>query len=273
MQNNFLKFRWINASCYEFILADGRVITTDPYLDRRDEGFTAGDLSTPDYVFITHTHYDHIMEVGELMRRSDGAKLFVSELAADGLLEYFDLKFGQIYGVSNGDRLTVDGIGILPSQGKHSRFKVRDKEYQSALLKLTADECGATDLDRLTSIGSTVYTDYVITLPGNLRIFITGGDMTYSTPYETAREQAPFIVIRQVSNLDSPEQYAEIVARLGGKIVLPHHQEHAPRRLGMSMDEFAFRAAKRLGEIAPDMILINPTQYKWYTLGLTCVEE
>ena len=121
-------------------------------------------------------------------------------------------------------------------------------------------------------LGSTIYTDYVLTLPHNLRVFITGGDMTYSVPYDVAKEQAPFIVIRQVSNLDSPEQYADIVARLGGKIVLPHHQEKPEKRLGMPMAEFTERVNRRLSEVSPGMVMLNPQQYKWYELGLSVRE-
>ena len=268
MKIECLQFRWINASCYEFKLPDGRVLTIDPYLDRSDPQFSAKDLLTPDYIFCTHTHFDHITEIGELMHRNDAAKLFVSELTAPALLDYYHLKFGQIYGVTLGHRIIVDHIGILPSHGKHSRFTVREKEFQSALQKLCEAECDIGDMQQLMLLGSTIYTDFMITLPDHLKIFLTGGDKTFSTPYETAKEQAPFIVIRQVSNLDSPEEYAEIVARLGGRIVLPHHQEHAVRRLGMPMEEFAKRASKRLAQIAPGMIMINPAQYQWYEFSI-----
>ena len=96
--------------------------------------------------------------------------------------------------------------------------------------------------------------------------------MTFSVPYEIAKNEAPLIVVRQVSNLDSPEQYADIVARLGGKIVLPHHQEHPEKRLGMPMAEFTGRVNRRLGEIAPGMVMIDPKQYKWYELSLGIAE-
>jgi len=268
MNKGVFKFRWINDSCYEFKLPDGRILTTDPYLDRHHTHFSVDDMSVPDFVFITHTHYDHIMELGDVMAKNDAAKLFVSEITASPLMDYFDIKFGQVFGVTPGHKLTIDGIDILPTCGKHSRFKVRQKEYQSFLKKLTADECGATDIELLTSLGSTVYTDFLLTLPYNIRIFLTGGDMMFSTPYEVAREHAPLIVIRQVSNLDSPEVYADIVARLGGTIVLPHHQEYPERRLGMPMPEFVDRVNARLAEIAPGMVMVNPEQYKWYELSL-----
>lgn len=272
MNTNCLQFRWINASCYEFKLPDGRVITIDPFLDRGDPNFTVDDMLTPDYVFLTHTHFDHIMELGELMNRNDGAKLFVSDVTATPLADYFQIKFGQVYAVDNGVKLDVDGIGILPSKGKHSRFKVRSRESLAWLAGAAEEECGAKGQEELMLLGSTIYTDFVITLPYNLKMFITGGDMTFSVPYSTAKEQEPFIVIRQVSNLDSPEQYAEIVAKLGGKIVLPHHQEHPEKRLGMPMAEFVERANAHLAKIAPGMVMLHPQQYKWYELGISVNE-
>ena len=272
MNTDCLQFRWINASCYEFKLLDGRIITIDPFLDRSDKSFTVEDLSTPDYVLITHTHFDHIMELGALMERNDSARVFVSEITATELADYFQIRFGQVYGVENNLRLDVDGISILPSHGKHSRFKVRSRESLKWLANAAEKECGAKGQEQLMLLGSTVYTDYTVTLPYNLKIFITGGDKTLSVPYDTAREQAPFIVVRQVSNLDSPEQYAEIVARLGGKIVLPHHQEHPERRLGMPMAEFVERVNAHLNKIAPGMVMLHPQQYKWYELGISVKE-
>lgn len=272
MKTDCLQFRWINASCYEFKLPDGRVITTDPYLDPNDKSFTVDDLLTPNYILCTHTHFDHIMEIGKLLHRNDEIKLFISAITASPLADYFGVKFGQVYAFDHSQHITVDGIDILPTHGKHSRFKLREREDLAWLATAGEEECGAKGMEGLMLLGSTIYSDFVLTLPYNLRIFITGGDMTFNVPYKTAGEQAPFIVIRQVSNLDSPEQYAEIVARLGGKIVLPHHQENPIKRLGMSMETFTERANRHLNEIAPGMIMINPQQYKWYQLGLS-VEE
>ena len=272
MDTNCLQFRWINASCYEFRLPDGRVITTDPYLDHGDTSFSAADMLTPDYVLITHTHFDHIVDLGTLMHRNDSAKLFVSDVTAAALADYYGIKFGQVYAVDNGTRIEVDGIGILPTKGKHSRFKNRDREDLKFMSAAPASECGVHGQEQLMLQGSFIYTDYVITLPRNIRMFFTGGDMTFSVPYEIAKNEAPLIVVRQVSNLDSPEQYADIVARLGGKIVLPHHQEHSEKRLGMPMAEFTARVNRRLGEIAPGMLMIDPKQYKWYELSLGIAE-
>ncbi len=266
MNSSIFQFRWINASCYEIRLPDGRVLMFDPYLDRKDPSFTVDDMTTPDYIFITHVHHDHVMELGDMMHRSDNVKLFCNELTAPLLTRYFDLHFGQVYGFCNNDHLNVDGIDIYPTQGKHSRFLVREKESQEKLLNLAANDCGAENFEELQLYGSTVYTDYLLTLPGNFRLFLCGGDSTYEKPYRTADQEKPFLLIRQASNFKTPEDYANTVARYGAQLILPHHQEHAERRLFMPMPEFVERANKRLAEIARGMTIFNPEQYKWYEL-------
>lgn len=268
MESRLFQFRWINASCYEMKLDNGKVIMFDPYLDRKDPNFTVDDLTTPDYIFITHIHHDHVMELGQMMRRSDDVKLFCNELTAPLLVKYFNLRFGQVYGVCNNDHLRVDGIDIYPTQGKHSRFLKREKEDLGNMYQLAVDDCNAENFDELQLFGSTVYTDYTITLPGNLKMFLCGGDRTYSKPYDVAEREKPLLLIRQASNFKTPEEYADVVASYGARIVLPHHQEHPERRLFMPMQEFVERANKRLAEIAPGMTVFNPEQYKWYEFRL-----
>ena len=60
-----LKFRWINAQCFEFQFSNGKTLLTDPYFDvpeRFKEGvgmslmnFHVEDIENVDYVFINHT--------------------------------------------------------------------------------------------------------------------------------------------------------------------------------------------------------------------------
>lgn len=65
-----LRLRWINAQCFEFVFSNGKVLLTDPYFDdperfKPNKGmslmdFHVEDIEKVDYVFVNHTHMDHI---------------------------------------------------------------------------------------------------------------------------------------------------------------------------------------------------------------------
>lgn len=65
-----LKFRWINGQCFEFVFPNGKVLLSDPYFDDNEhfpvgkgmnlQNFHVEDIERVDYLFVNHTHFDHI---------------------------------------------------------------------------------------------------------------------------------------------------------------------------------------------------------------------
>ena len=267
MKREELRFRWLHASCYELQLPDGRVITVDPYvLPIGYEGFTIDSYTKPDYVLITHTHFDHVTDVEELLAKNVEARLYVGPLGAYALADRFDIHFGQICVMDQDDEIVHNGLKLNTFRGKHSRFIKRSKESTSWLATAGAEEHGLTDYRKLNLVGSVEYTDFLITTPDNFRIFLCGGDMEHSRTYEVAEKFSPDLVIRQASNFHSPEEYAGILARYHAQYALPHHQEFAERRLGMPIEEYTARTQAELKRLGSVTTFLNPEQFKWYSL-------
>lgn len=72
-----LVFRWINAQCFEFRFSNGKTLLTDPWyhqdedplVDKWPPNFTTDDLEGGDYIFLNHTHADHIANLQETCDR------------------------------------------------------------------------------------------------------------------------------------------------------------------------------------------------------------
>ena len=266
MAREELRFRWLHASCYELQLPDRRIITFDPYvIPVGYEAFDINSYSLPDYVLLTHTHFDHITDVAELLKRNLEARLFVGPLGAYALTDRFEMHFGQICIIDHDEEIEHNGLRLNAFRGKHSRFIKREKESTSFLSVAGVAEHGLNDYRNLNLVGSIEYTDYLITTPDNFRIFLCGGDAEHSTTYKTAEKFCPDLVIRQASNFHSPEEYAGILARYHAQYALPHHQEYADRRLGMSMVEYASRTQAELKRLGSPTTFINPEQFTWYS--------
>ena len=85
LKTSGLKFRWINGQGFEFVMPNGKTLLTDPFYDMPSfeegkgmalTGFHTEDIDHVDYVFINHTHGDHIGNLQEIVAFNSSQELF-----------------------------------------------------------------------------------------------------------------------------------------------------------------------------------------------------
>ena len=122
-----MRFRWLGVAGIE-IEMDGRVLLVDPYLSRiglwrvlfgrpqPDRELITSTIHRCDYVLVTHAHYDHLMDVPEVVKRT-GAVTFGSKNSCQ-ILKLHGVPQESVREVSVGDRLELDTyqVGVLPSE-------------------------------------------------------------------------------------------------------------------------------------------------------------
>ncbi len=65
------KMRWVGTACFEIVLPDNQTIVIDPYVDDSvSSPITSNQFDGCNYIFITHGHYDHVLDAGKLRRKS-----------------------------------------------------------------------------------------------------------------------------------------------------------------------------------------------------------
>ena len=123
MKVNGVKFRYINGQCYEFILPSGKHLLLDPYIsDQTLPGFREfkiDEIERCDYVLLTHSHWDHTSDLGNVCNRFD-SKLFCGAPVAAELSEYFKIKPGRIYPFENMDVYETEDftLSLIPISGQ-----------------------------------------------------------------------------------------------------------------------------------------------------------
>ena len=100
--NNGVRLRWLNTAGFEIETSSGTHILLDPFLDGVYKGITCYPFSIDkiekcDYLLLSHIHFDHAQNVGDLQHRFPALNLFVPDLSADPLCQVQDLDCARLH--------------------------------------------------------------------------------------------------------------------------------------------------------------------------------
>lgn len=269
-----LKFRYINYACYEIVLPSGAVIVIDPCINYKcsEEKFSRDDFSGADYILLSHTHYDHTMDL-EYLANKYNSKVFIGQMSLMAELEFDDINLDNVYPVSPGEEFDMQDFRLKVFRSKHTFMNNPDnvvrkrKESQSPYFP---KEHNNADI-----WGSIEYMDYLITTNENIRIFINGGGPNkffYNNIFKIMDEVRPNIVMRQSSSKYTPEEYADVVSRFHPQLVLPLHQDGIERKTTMTVQDYVDRANKEFEKIGSCSRMLNPERFKWYSVSMNVGE-
>ena len=112
----------MGTACFEILLLDEQVIIIDLYAD---DSVSAPIGSEPieacDYIFISHGHYDHVLDVGKLAK-CFGPEIFCSDVTAHSLIEVLGVDPGLITRINQGDQIQRQGLKVEVIEGFHVDF-------------------------------------------------------------------------------------------------------------------------------------------------------
>jgi hypothetical protein len=128
-----LSFRWLGVQGLELSCA-GQSLAIDPFFTRPpfrslllgrvqpNRALAARLLARCDYVLVTHPHYDHILDVPDLLMRS-GASAYGSPNAAQ-ILALAGVPSGQAHVIRPGDTLNLGPFAVEVFANRHIRLPV-----------------------------------------------------------------------------------------------------------------------------------------------------
>lgn len=136
MKRNLLKIRPFNiGGAFEIRLPQGKIILIVPcftyYLADRsihhefEGGYTRENVEGADYIFLTHSHWDHDMDIGYFVKRYH-SKVFCSAMCAEELLKYHDLCYDDIFPVFPEKQYTLEDFSFQAFQGKHNAMQAEN---------------------------------------------------------------------------------------------------------------------------------------------------
>ena len=127
--------RWLGTACFEIVLPNGKTLVIDPFVDDAvSSPITSDQFEGCDYLFLTHGHYDHILDAGKLAARFNPI-IYCSQLVSESLSIHLGVNSDQIRTVTAGDIVRVNGMTIEVIQGTHVDFisdykRLTGKEFQ-----------------------------------------------------------------------------------------------------------------------------------------------
>jgi hypothetical protein len=192
-------------------------------------------------------------------------------MGAPELSKYFDLSYNAIYPVSPGESFEFEDFTLEVFRAKHKEFSLDRNLRYSVYRPRTIATMGGKRAVELGHIGFLESLDFLIMTQNYLRIMVVSGALTYRNIETTVKNKAPDIIIRQCSISQEPEEFADIVARLGCQLVLPHHHQKIVN--SGRMEEYTKKVNEVLATKAPYTTFFNPQPFKWYTISLNIKEE
>jgi L-ascorbate metabolism protein UlaG (beta-lactamase superfamily) len=275
--------RWLGTACFEVRLADGKTIIIDPYLnDSLSAPIGSDEIEGCDFIFLTHGHYDHVLDVGPLVERFN-ARVFCSREVCQSLIQWQNINPGSFQPVTAGDRVEEKGFTTEVVPGVHVDFFAEYKRLTGNDLVLGPGEDLKTAVQKAlqASLGSVLLPDrfetwmarypggeqlnFVFDLEGGDRIYMAGSypDPSLIKVSEKTRASVMLLQVLPGKTLRGlEERTARFALASGAKIVVPQH--HDP--LFMGAEKADLREIERILS-QHEVNLMEFTPGKWYRFG------
>ncbi len=275
-----IEMRWLGTACFEILLPNKKTLIIDPYLDDSlNAPLTSDEIKACDYIFLTHGHYDHVLDVGKLADRFE-PKIFCSHVVATSLMEHQGVSSELITQVKSGEILREEGLTVEVLKGFHVDFA---KEYK----RLGGQDAGEEGPGSMISIKKAItallgsdrmperFVDWMSRYPQGeqlnfvfdpvrgIRVYMAG---SYPAPsiIEEAKKANAHITLLQVlpGNIlrGLEEQTANLAIASGCRIVVPQH--HDPLLEGAKKTDLT--ELKRIFTERTDMTFQELVPGKWY---------
>ena len=272
------RFRWINGQCFEFKFNNGVTLLTDPWyhVDEGDgmltemcpPGFTLDDIEGADYIFLNHTHGDHIANLQEVVDKFNSTVITHSANVLE-LMKTHDIPVTDMYPVDYEGTYYFDGFVLETHHATHHR------QPGGTLAKGMARHPGDPKA-LVNSMGGTFNMNFVLTTNEGMRVaFIGGNDDGMIQRLQGTNK--PNVIIRNKMASSKvkegvAESFAEWFAAVDNQILIPMHYEtwltkdpEFAEKMIVDMNRIMAEKGKS-GRVAPMV------RGKWYTLDLSINE-
>jgi L-ascorbate metabolism protein UlaG (beta-lactamase superfamily) len=265
-----MKLRWLGCAGYEIVTDRGTIIYVDPWLTSHtfSAPISVGDIQRADAVLLSHAHFDHALDVPEILNRT-GAVLLAGQEEINGLNQIERLPKDQLQPVKWDDTVQVKGCKIYVTKGKHIDLKQ---------LALSLGQSG--EINRSSKIIRQFHEKvkeilpkgFLVTMENGLRLWHLGCCTMppiheLSTYADALRPQ--IAVVQVPANLEESVGFETVKmichGGIGPSIILPHHHdkifEDSP---AADVDLFV----KRVKQAFPELNVLNPKLGQYYQFQL-----
>ena len=252
-----VRIKWLGCACFEMDFG-ALTVVNDPWItDNKKMDLTWENVEKCDIITLTHSHFDHITDIPDLIKKFDPI-LITGQMTAFPMLEYTDMSPMKMYPMNPGLELDFDAVKIKGYFGRHTTLgdSFTEVKYRAENNPVVV---GSPILQKLAVIGGFEYLNFLYTTPNGTKILIWGNELTVDQ-CNILREIKPDIAIMQMTR-NSPVETAKICAEIGSKVVIANHIDF-PR----DYMQLAVELKEELAKLAPDTNCIIPEYDAWMDL-------
>lgn len=214
-----IQVKWLTNSAFE-ITYKGQVITVDPSVRfMAYQGLDETSYAKPDYILVSHLHWDHISELRYLY--SQYKPTIISGVLGRGqLVKYLDANAVDVYPAYPGNTIDfgIFKVEVLNNLHRDSG-KTLEKQVESCV---SHSQLIDDDILSLQEIGSLEMTNYMLTFDDGTRILIWGGEFSI-VQENLLRNRKPDLALMQFSGSRSAELLSMAKAVKPLRIIPYHH--------------------------------------------------
>lgn len=254
-----VRLKWLGCACFELDF-DGLHIVNDPWITvNQKNDLTWEDVEKCNYITLTHTHHDHILDIPALMEKFP-AYLMCGDGAAMTLMKWANVNPMRMYPMSPNLELDLNKVKIKALYGRHGPLP-GNAEDRIAYFENHPAHGKSEILKELGLWGDFEYRNFLYTTPNGTKVLIWGNKIARPDQRNILKAEQPDIAIIQVTGANKAEDMAAACKEMGCKVVIPHHIDFPGNYMSKAL---ALKDA--LAEIAPEIQFIIPAYNKWIEL-------
>lgn len=215
------KIKWLTNSAFELTTDDNKIITFDPcvrFMAFRE--YDEKNYRKPDYVLVSHLHWDHIADIRYLYENYRPV-ILCGLLSRQPLIHYLNANFADIYPAIINQELDFDSFKVKPLYAIHRNVKKRLSDYAGP------DSPTYTQIDSdiasIAEMGSLEMTNYLLTLKNGKTVLFWGGEFG-SVQENLLRDLRPDVAVMQASPT-MMDRFGKVVDAIKPKTVIPYHHD------------------------------------------------
>ena len=280
MKFNSVKIRPFNVGgVFEVKLPNGKVILIDPYFtgNEFEGGSTREDVTGADYILLTHSHFDHDIDLGYFVEKFHSL-VFCGSMSAEEVLKFHKIPYDNMIPVYPNCHYNLPDFRLDTFQAKHNPNG--GKSFQPDGIPEVYEKLGVSGHERCDQLGSIESFDFMITTPSNFKILMASGRVIWDDLFDICKEKAPNVLLRQAGIREAggdmktgkqidPPVFAELLAKYHAQIVFPFHHDVLLKRWGKEKtSEYFAEVDKEYRKFDPSAAFIDPQEWKWYDIGI-----
>lgn len=276
-----IKIRSFHVGCaHQLVLPGGRQILIDPFLRNKLQDHSLEEIQGADYILITHTHFDHELDLGYFVHRYHPL-VFVGTQSAHALIRYHKIPYDCVIPVYPGQTFTTKDFKLEIIGAKHNLMGGKCYDPDRDIAMEATGTAGHKECDEWGNLESV---DYMLTTPSGFRMMTVSGQALWEEPFEISKEKRPDLLLRQAGvrkagDFSSGEQIsarelAELFTKYCAKVLMPFHMDVIYMKWGKEKTEAYFEEVRtHIRQMTRGTEFLFPKPWKWYQIGMSVKED